>query len=477
MEKKTRSVSRPARLLAAVTAVVVVLAMLAVLFLNLLPSSVLEFDITKNDLYGVSRVTTDLLDSLEDPIEVRVFSDPTSLDEHFVKFMEKYEALSPKVTVTIIDPVKNPSALTEYDAEKNTVQVRNAATGAVASFKVAGFDGQDAAAVLYDYTAYYRYGSLTASSFDAEGRLAGAIGTVTGAQNYTIYYMAGHGESVISTSISSMLDKANYVQSSIELLTAGEVPEDCDLLVCNAPTSDLTADELSLLERWLAKGGRFFLILDSNTLPNFSSLLAVYGIQTEKGYLADPTNMYNEEAIYRVSGVKFGPYCFAPVYNEDSALCEGVNASGMVIGAVPLTLTTPQRRASQTEWFMSSSSDGVNYYGQDDSEIENAIYYCGVTATEPVGDEAESRLTVITSSYFLNDTIITQFSTSNTTVIMNAIKANFDGETGAVIGAKSMGVSYNALQRTAPYSLFFLVIVPVAFLVVGLVTCLKRRKQ
>ena len=471
MEKKTRSVSRPARLLAAVTAVVVVLAMLAVLLLNLLPSSVLEFDISKNDLYGVSRVTTDLLDSLEDPIEVRVFSDSSSLDEHFLKFMEKYDALSPKVTVTVIDPVKNPSALTEYDAEKNTVQVRNAATGAVASFKVAGFDGQDAAAVLYDYTAYYRYGSLTASSFDAEGRLAGAINAVTGAQNYTIYYMAGHGESVISTSISSMLDKANYVQSSIELLTAGEVPEDCDLLVCNAPSSDLSADELSLLERWLAKGGRFFLVLDTNTLPNFSALLAVYGIQTEQGYLADPTNMYKSLED------TFGPYCFVPVYNEDSALCEGVNASGMVIGAVPLTLTTPQRRGSQTEWFMSSSKDGVNYYGQDDSEIESAIYYCGVTATEPVGDETESRLTVITSSYFLSDTVLTQFSTSNSTVIMNAIEANFDGEAGTVIGAKSMGVSYNALQRTAPYSLFFLVIVPVAFLVVGLVTCLKRRKQ
>ena len=476
MEKKTLSVSRPARLLAAVTAVVVVLAMLAVLLLNLLPSSVMEFDITKNDLYGVSSVTTDLLDSLADPIEVRVFGDPSSLDKHFVKFMEKYDALSPKVSVTFIDPVKNPSALTEYEAESNSVQVRNASSGAVASFKVAGFDGQDAAAVLYDYAAYYRYGSLTASSFDAEGRLAGAISSVTGAQNYTIYYMSGHGESVIANSISSMLDKANYVQSSIELLTAGKVPENCDLLVCNAPTSDLSADELSLLERWLAKGGKFFLILDNNTLPNFSALLAVYGIQTEQGYLADPTNMYNLTSDDS-NELKFGPYCFAPVYNEDSALCKGVNASGMVIGAVPLTLTTPQRRASQTEWFMSSSKDGVNYYGQDDSEIESGIYYCGVTATEPVGDETQSRLTVITSSYFLSDTVLTRFSTSNSTVIMNAIEANFDGEIGAVIGAKSMGVSYNALQRTAPYSLFFLVIVPVAFLAVGLVTCLKRRKQ
>ena len=472
MDKTNRSVSRPVRFLTAVTAVVIVIAIVVVMLLQALPSHILEFDMTKNDLYKVSGITTQMLRDLKDPIDVLVFTDESTADQHFVKFMEKYDALSPKVSVTFIDPQKNPSALTEYEAEANTVQVRNSASGAVSSFKVAGFDGQDAAAVLYDYSAYYMYGSLSPTSFDAEGRLAGAINAVTGGQQYTICFMSGHGESAAPTSITTMLDKANYLQYSLELLSAGSVPEDCDLLVCNAPTSDLSVDELDILKRWLADGGKMFLVLDQNTLTNFSALLKVYGIQTEQGYLADPANMYQQYAE------RFGMYCFHPVYNEDSELCQGISSDGMVIGAVPLTLVTPERRASETEFFMSSSTSGVNYYGQADEEIEEGIYYVGVVATEAVSEDTESRLTVISSGYYVSDMVLSNFpSLSNATVIMNAINANFNGVEAVAIGAKSMGVSYNSLTRTTPYSLFFVVIVPAVFLAAGLIFWLRRRKQ
>ncbi len=465
-------VSRPVRLLTALTTVVLVIAIILVAVLHALPSSVMEFDMTENDLYKVSGTTKRMLQDLEDPIEIRVFSDEASVDQRFVKYMEKYAALSPLLTLDFIDPQKEPAAVKELDGEANTVQVRNAATGDTASFKVSGFEGQDAAAVLYDYASYYTYGTQTPVSFDAEGRLAGAIGTVTGSQRYTICHLTGHGESPMATSIAALLEKANYTQYSLELLSVGSIPEECDLLICNAPTSDLSEDELTLLKRWLADGGRLFLILDENTLPNFSALLKVYGIQTEQGYLADHANVYQQYVN------RFGMYCFHPVYNEDSPLCEGIASDGMVIGAVPLTLVTPERRDSETEYFMSSSTSGVNYYGQAEDEIEEKIYYVGVVATEPVGDDGESRLTVISSGYYVSDMILSSFpSLSNSTVIMNAINANFDGKTAVTIGAKNLGLTHNSLTRTTPYALFFTVFVPAAFLIAGLFFWLRRRKQ
>ena len=466
------SVSRPVRLLTALTAVVLAVAIALVAVLHLLPSSVLELDMTANDLYKVSAITSRMLQELEDPIEIRVFSSEADTDQRFVKYMEKYAALSPLVTLDFIDPQKDPSALKEYGAENNTVQVRNASTGDVASFRVSGYEGQDAAAVLYDYTSYYMYGRLVVSSFDAEGRLARAIGTVTGSQRYTICYMSGHGESPMASSILTLLEKANYDQYTLELLSFGEIPDDCGLLICNSPTTDISEDELTLLKRWLADGGKMFLILDENTLPNFSALLKVYGIQTEQGYLADSANVYQQYTD------RFGMYCFHPVYNEDSPLCEGISSDGMVIGAVPLTLVTPERRASETEYFMSSSTSGVNYYGQAEEEIEERIYYVGVVATEPVSEDQESRLTVISSGYYVSDTVLGNFpSLSNSTVIMNAINANFDGKTTVTIGAKSLGLTYNSLTRTTPYALFFIVIIPVVFLAAGLIFWLRRRKK
>ncbi len=465
-------VSRPVRLLTALTAVVLVVVIALVMLLHALPSSVLELDMTANDLYKVSGYTTRMLQDLEDPIEIRVFADRASVDQRFVKYMEKYAALSPLLTLDFIDPQKDPAAAKEYDGESNTVQVRNASDGSTATFRVSGYEGQDAAAVLYDYASYYTHGTQAPVSFDAEGRLAGAIGTVTGSQRYTICYMSGHGESPMAASITTMLEKANFDQYSVELLSAGSIPEACDLLVCNTPTTDLAEDELTMLKRWLADGGKMFLVLDENTLPNFSALLKVYGIQTEQGYLADSANVYQQYAD------RFGMYCFHPVYNEDSPLCEGVVSDGMVIGAVPLSLVTPERRASETEYFMSSSTSGVNYYGQADEEIEEGIYYVGVVATEAVDGGAESRLTVISSGYYVSDTVLNNFpSLSNSTVIMNAVNANFDGKTTVAIGAKSLGLTFNSLPRTTPYALFFILIIPVVFLAAGLIFWMRRRKQ
>jgi len=473
MEKKNLSVSRPVKLMTAVTAVVVVIAILAVMVLNYLPSSVLEFDMTANDLYSVSPVTKNLLAGVEDPLEIRVFCDSSSVDEHFTKYMDKYVALSDKLSMVSYDTVKEPTATTEYGADSNTVQVCNTNTGMTSSFQISGFDGQDAVALLYDYTSYYMYGRLTLSSFDCEGRLASAINAVTGGKQYNIYFTTGHDEVVMASTITSLLNKANYVQTQIDLLSAGSVPDDCDLLVINCPGSDLADDELTMLKSWLADGGKLFVVCDNNTLPNIKALLMVYGIQMEEGYLADVENYYPAYTE------KFGYYCFQPVYNEDSSICKNISSKGMVIGAVPLTLVTAERRGSEAEYFMSSSTHGVNVTGSDTENPDYQTYHVGVVAVEPIDDETESRLTVISSGYFDSESLLSSFtSLSNADIIMNAINANFDGEASAIsIGAKSMSVSYNTFTNTTLYNVFFLGIVPIAFLAVGIVCCVRRRKQ
>ncbi|MCQ2451871.1 MAG: GldG family protein, partial [Oscillospiraceae bacterium] len=233
--RKYSSVSRPVKLLTAVTAVAVVLAILAVLVLHALPVGSLEFDMTANELYSVTPLTKSKLAALTDFLEVRVFASESSLDEHLVKFLNRYDKLSDKVSVTYIDSVKEPAKMSEYGGEDNSIQVCNTATAAVSSFAISGFEGQDAAALLYDYSYYYMYGQLNLSSFDAEGRLASAIDAVTGAQQRTIYYTTGHGETTMASSLTLLLNKANYRQATVELLTAGGIPEDCDLLIINAP--------------------------------------------------------------------------------------------------------------------------------------------------------------------------------------------------------------------------------------------------
>ncbi len=468
--RRAAKAPRPVRFLTAVTAIVVVIAITVLLILSSLPSNILEFDMTENDLYGVTAQTQRLLDSLEYDVDVVVVTDEASLEEHLTKFLSSYAALSPHIKVTYADPVTQPSVLDTYGVETNTVLVKCDATGRRATFNVSGFEGQDTAALLYSYSSYMMTGTLSLSSFDGEGQLASAVNSVVTENTNKIYYLAGHGETSMSTVISDLIAKANYTTGVLDLLTEGKIPEDCDLIICYAPTTDMSADELYILKDWMASGGRMILICDNPSLTNFCDLMLTYGIQLEQGYLADLNNYYENYLS------QFGYYCFWPVFNTESDLYTSIQSNAMVISARPMTLVTPQRRGSGAEYFMSSSARGVNYVDEDN--MEEGTYYVGVVATEGFESGPSSRLTVISCPYFIDDSLLSSFSNiANSTVFMNAVNASFDDVTVFTIPVRSLSPKTNSFVNTAVWSIFFVGIVPVVFIGGGLVFWSKRRKQ
>ena len=82
------------RLLTAITSIVIVIALVAAFILSSLPSSVMEYDLTANDLYGITEQSEKLLESLPYDIEIIVIAEDASLDQRFKTFMERYDALS-----------------------------------------------------------------------------------------------------------------------------------------------------------------------------------------------------------------------------------------------------------------------------------------------------------------------------------------------------------------------------------------------
>lgn len=466
----TFKTSKQVRLLTAVTAVVVVIAILAAIVLASLPSSVLEFDMTANDLYGITDQTENLINSLEHSIDITVVTESSALDEKFVKFMEKYAALSDKLSLTFADPVLQPSVLEKYGVENNTVLVSCPETGRKATYLVSGFEGYDSAALMYDYNSFYMYGTLNMSTFDAEGQLSSAITKVISDNTNKIYYMAGHGETALGTAVAELIGKANYTEEYLDLLTLGYIPEDCALLICNAPSSDISEAELKLLLDYLGNGGDMILLCDKPELTNFCLLMQHYGIQMEQGHLADLANYYEAYAS------QFGYYCFWPVLNQNSTLVSNVTSNAMILSGRPLSFVTPVRRGSVVESFMSSSSYGVNYV--DENNMTEGTFHVGAVATEEVEEGVTSSLTVISSGYFADDNLLSSFSSiSNKDILMNCINSNFEDVTVLTIPARTLAYERNTFTNTTMWGLFFAVFVPLIFIVAGFVFWTQRRKK
>ncbi len=108
----------------------------------------------------------------------------------------------------------------------------------------------------YDYTDYYTTGAASVT-FGGEKQISSAIYKLTAASRVMPTTPPNHGEQTLTDSLTEALDAQNIDAQPLDLLT-GTIPEDCDLLIINAPTTDFfrrdsLVDEISAAARLSGK--------------------------------------------------------------------------------------------------------------------------------------------------------------------------------------------------------------------------------
>lgn len=465
----------------------IVLVLCIVIAVNMLaaklPEGIRSVDISDNKIYEISGTSKKLLKKLDQKVTMTVYAEKSNTDKRIKTFLNKYTALSDKLTVKWVDPVLHPAELTKNNASENTIVVSCKDTGKTQTIS---FDD----ILVSDAYAYYTSGSTDATKFDGEGQLTSAVNYVTDGKQNKLYYTSGHGEQSFSTSVTGQLGKNNVTEEELNLLMAEKIPDDCDLLVMNGISADISEEEKSMLESYMQSGGDVMILLGDpeGDLPNLDALLKEYGMQRVDGYIADMERCYQGSYYY-----------IFPVISGDDTLTGGMSTNMvMLANAHGMELTDPERDTISTTSFMTTSSNA--YAVTEDSQTQGS-YVLGAVATETIeGEQAaessedstdsetsdadssssesiQSRLTVITSVSMLDSQITDSFSTlENLTLFGNAVAANFDGVTNVAIEAKSLQVTYNTMQHVGVIGFVTIVGVPIVIIIVGFRQWLKRRK-
>ena len=325
-----------------------------------------------------------------------------------------------------------------------------------------------------------------------------------------IYQTTGHGEGTLSTTVTDLMNQNNYSLSELNLLMTTSIPEDCDLLLMYAPTTDLSDSETEMLKNYLAEGGKVTILLgDTNAteLPNLESILEEYGIQAEDGYIADPQRCYQGNYYY-----------IFPELSLSGDMADGISSEMVLLtNTHGMTLTDPARDTITTTGFMSSSDSA---YAVTETTQEQGSFTLGAVAEETIStdsgeestdssdessedssdaedgsedssedtadssedtssdtEEVTSRLTVISAGSLIDSQITDSFSQlENTTVFMNAVTANFDGVQNISIEPKSLQIEYNTVQYAGLLSLLVVFGIPAVVLIGGFVIWFRRRK-
>ena len=450
----------------AMTSIVIAIVIVFNMIVNLIPENKRQFDISSTNIYEISSKSKKIINKVDHDVTFYVLAEKSSTDKRIKTFINKYASLSDKIHIKWIDPVLHPSALTKYGAEENNIVISCKKTNRTTTVS---FDD-----ILVSSASYYSTSS-SASSFDGDGQLTSALNYVTSDKEYKAYYTSGHGESSLSSEVTSLLTKSRVSTSDLLLMTATSIPDDCDLLIIDGATSDFTKDEVKLLSSYLKKGGKVVTLLaqTNKSMKNLYGLLKDYGLTVQSGYIADTERSYQGNYYYLI-----------PNLSVSGDMASGIlSNSVMMINSKGMTQSTPARDSISTDSFMTTSSNG---YAVTEKKQTQGTYVLGATSTESVKVKnskgkkitKESRLTVYGSNMLIDEQITSSFSSlENLTLFTNSVTASLDNADNVSISPKSLEVSYNTIAHPGPFSILVVFVIPVGLIIGGFIVWFRRRRR
>ena len=450
----------------AMTSIVIAIVIVFNMIVNLIPENKRQFDISSTNIYEISSKSKKIINNVDHDVTFYVLAEKSNTDKRIKTFINKYASLSDKIHIKWIDPVLHPSALTKYGTEENNIVISCKKTNRTTTVS---FDD-----ILVSSTSYYSTSS-SASSFDGDGQLTSALNYVTSNKEYKAYYTSGHGESSLSSEVTSLLTKSRISTSDLLLMTATSIPDDCDLLIIDGATSDFTKDEVKLLSSYLKKGGKVVTLLaqTNKSMKNLYGLLKDYGLTVQSGYIADTERSYQGNYYYLI-----------PNLSVSGDMASGISSNSvMMINSKGMTQSTPVRDSISTDAFMTTSSNG---YAVTEKKQTQGTYVLGATSTESVkvknskGKKVtkESCLTVYGSNMLIDEQITSSFSSlENLTLFTNSVTASLDNADNVSISPKSLEVSYNTIAHPGPFSILVVFVIPVGLIVGGFIVWFRRRRR
>ena len=89
-------------------------------------------------------------------------------------------------------------------------------------------------------------------------------------------------------------------------MTSNGIPDDCDCLLINAPTSDYSAEEADTVINYLDNGGNAIIIAGytDESMENFSRILAAYGMELADGIVMESSSNYYQYPMYIIPILK-----------------------------------------------------------------------------------------------------------------------------------------------------------------------------
>lgn len=449
-----------------ISAVVLALLIVANLFVSALPTTLTKYDISSTKLYSITSNTKVVVNALQDDVTIYWIVQAGEEDDVIENLLGKYESLSDHISVVKRNPDVYPTFAEQYtdeDVPNNSLVVECGDRYRYISYND----------IYLTETNVYSYSYTT--SFDGEGAITSAIDYVTTEDLPQLYVLEGHGEADLPSTFSDQLEKENYEINTLSLLTVDEIPEEADCILIYAPSTDLSEEEVTMLEDYVANGGKLMVSAgptENGTLTNLYSLLETYGVTTSNGIVVD------EDREHYAFGM---PYVLMPDLASSDITDSLMEENYYVLMPISQGLTVGSSNGATVTALMTTSDSAfskvagysLTTYEKEEGDVDGPF---AVAVT--IEDTSGGQIVWFSSSNFLDDMYNAYSSGANVDLAMNSLSWLVGEREAIAIRSKSLNYNYLTISDSTSSVLKGLMIgvFPLAYLAIGIAVILTKRK-
>ncbi len=356
-----------------------------------------------------------------------------------------------------------------------------------------------------DYGDNQNFTAKPTKKLKAEDVFTAALMEVTDEKQKNVYFVQGFGEHRIDewgdrgySKIKSALEKANFSVKSLDLARKGEVPDDCDVLVCAGPLVPYNTAALGAIRKYLKKGGSLLAMVEPlapdvgrfrRKPSGLAELLKQYNIDVREDVTAlDVTQVVvltnrglarRERLSYTVLTARYPQHRI--VEDLQGRVTQFVTACFVDAAAKPSNSDYKAARIAQGSmqgWGETDLAALRSGQASKDAKVDVMPPVPIAAAAQRVEEkksEKTSRIVVIGDSDFVVNNILDNAPT-NSDLLVNAVSWLARKESRIGIGPSAGKTRKLVLTRSAKDMIFYVSVVglPCVWIVFGLTVWLAR---
>ena len=478
--------SRKARY-GAVSTAIVIITVAVVIVLNIVVSLLvdrfpnLKVDFTANSAYELNEDTADVLSHLDKDVDIYILTSEDDFiknGEYFVQaknLLEKMESVSNgKLKMQYIDTTKNPSFTQKYSNVDWTSKKNIALVVSGDQYKVLTLEE------CFEYDQQYaEYGYFNFTGTKIEQAVVTAVLNVTTENKVIVDILKGNQDGDYSA-IQTLLTDNAYQVNEISLLTS-DIDKDAKFLLLYAPSVDLDEKAIKKISDWLDNGGKYgrsliYIPSTQNTnTPNLKTFLEEWKLTLSDGYV------FETSQDHLLNGVS--EFAFITDYTEyykDNL--KNPNIPVVTLQSRGITINDENSAHSLLD---STDKAGIRPFdASEDWDYKEAIKGEKISvAAESVksGNDSESKVIVFGSDKMFSKEFMAVNSFNNSAYLANIFNTISEkGDDSITIESKSLAnteLGVTDASTGAAMMIIFVIVLPLAVLVIGLVVWIRRRNK